>query len=58
MLGGYHIQAENVAGLDFGRKVAIYVFPKTKAHFEGTAEGSADRQANCDEEVNSEPPGS
>ena len=37
VLGGYHIQADNVAGLDLGRKVAMYVFPKTKAYFDGTA---------------------
>lgn len=37
MLGGYHIQADNVAGLDFGRKIDMYVFPKTEAYFEGTA---------------------
>ncbi|MEO5857911.1 MAG: vanadium-dependent haloperoxidase [Pyrinomonadaceae bacterium] len=37
VLGGYHIQADNVAGLDLGRKVAMYVYPKTKAYFDGTA---------------------
>lgn len=37
VLGGYHIQADNVAGLEMGRKVAQYVFPKTQALFDGTA---------------------
>jgi hypothetical protein len=40
VMGGYHIQADNVAGLDLGRKVAQYVFPKTKAYFDGTARGN------------------
>ena len=34
---GYHIQADNVAGLDLGRQVATYVWPKTQAYFDGTA---------------------
>ena len=37
VMGGYHIQADNIAGLDLGRKVAMYVFPKTQAYFDGTA---------------------
>jgi hypothetical protein len=37
VMGGYHIQADNVAGLELGRKVATYVFPKTRAYFDGTA---------------------
>jgi hypothetical protein len=37
VMGGYHIQADNVAGLEMGRKVAMYVFPKTQAYFDGTA---------------------
>lgn len=37
VMGGYHIQADNVAGLELGRKVAMYVFPKTMAYFDGTA---------------------
>jgi hypothetical protein len=37
VMGGYHIQADNVAGLELGRKVAQYVFPKTKSYFDGTA---------------------
>ena len=37
VMGGYHIQADNVAGLDMGRKVAEYVWPRTQAYFDGTA---------------------
>jgi hypothetical protein len=37
VMGGYHIQADNVAGLELGRKVAQYIFPKTQAYFDGTA---------------------
>jgi hypothetical protein len=36
VLGGYHIQADNVAGLDLGRKVAEYVWPVTLSYFQGT----------------------
>jgi hypothetical protein len=37
VMGGYHIQADNIAGLELGRKVAMYVFPKTQSYFDGTA---------------------
>jgi hypothetical protein len=37
VMGGYHIQADNVAGLDLGRKVARYEWPKIQAYFKGTA---------------------
>jgi len=37
VMGGYHIQADNVAGLDVGRKVAVYVWPQVRAYFDGTA---------------------
>ncbi len=37
VLGGYHIQADNVAGLELGRKVALYVWPITQSYFDGTA---------------------
>jgi hypothetical protein len=40
VMGGYHIQADNVAGLELGRKVAQYVYPKTKAYFDGTRLGN------------------
>lgn len=38
VMGGYHIQADNIAGLELGRQVAEYIWPKTKAYFDGTAE--------------------
>jgi len=37
VMGGYHIQADNVAGLRLGRAVAEYAWPKYKAYFDGTA---------------------
>ena len=37
VMGGYHIQADNVAGLDLGRKVAVHIFPKIQSYFNGTA---------------------
>jgi hypothetical protein len=46
VLGGYHIQADNVAGLELGRKVARYLHPRVQALFDGTSAfaptGSAD----------------
>jgi hypothetical protein len=36
VMGCYHIQADNTAGLELGRKVAQYVYPKTTAYFDGT----------------------
>lgn len=35
VLGGYHIQADNVAGLELGRNVAEELFPKVQAYFRG-----------------------
>ncbi len=37
VMGGYHIQADNVAGLELGRKVAEFEWPRIRAYFEGTA---------------------
>ena len=37
VMGGYHIQSDNIAGLELGRKVATYLWPKTQAYFDGTA---------------------
>ena len=37
VMGGYHIQADNIAGLDLGRKVAGYDWPRVRAYFNGTA---------------------
>jgi hypothetical protein len=40
IMGGYHIQADNRAGLALGRAVAGYSWPKYRAYFEGTAGAS------------------
>lgn len=37
VLGGYHIQADNIAGLELGDKVARYDWPQIQAYFNGTA---------------------
>jgi hypothetical protein len=37
VMGGYHIQSDNSAGLELGRKVASYSWPKYQAYFDGTA---------------------
>ena len=37
VMGGYHIQTDNTAGLDLGRKVAVHIFPKIQSYFDGTA---------------------
>jgi hypothetical protein len=37
VMGGYHIQADNIAGLDLGRKVSVYIYPKIASYFDGTA---------------------
>jgi hypothetical protein len=37
VMGGYHIQADNVEGLALGRKIAEYSWPKYQAYFDGTA---------------------
>ncbi|MCI0339548.1 MAG: tetratricopeptide repeat protein [Planctomycetales bacterium] len=37
MLGGYHIRTDNDHGLDLGRKLAVAVWPRYRAHWEGTA---------------------
>jgi hypothetical protein len=37
VMGGYHIQADNVAGLELGRDVAKSIWPKIQAYFDGTA---------------------
>jgi hypothetical protein len=38
VMGGYHIQADNIGGLDLGRKVADSCWPKMKDYFNGTAD--------------------
>jgi hypothetical protein len=39
IMGGYHIQADNVEGLKLGRKVAIYVWRHTQGYYEGSITG-------------------
>jgi len=36
VMGGYHIQADNVEGLKMGGAVAQYIWPKCQAYFNGT----------------------
>ena len=38
VMGGYHIQADNVAGLKLGRDVAQHIWPVIQKYFDGTAE--------------------
>lgn len=35
VLGGYHIQADNVAGLELGRDVAAFLHPRLQGYFRG-----------------------
>ena len=37
VMGGYHIQADNVEGLRLGRNVATFEWPKYQTYFDGTA---------------------
>jgi hypothetical protein len=48
VLGGYHIQADNVEGLGVGRKVALYVWPITQSYFDGTAGKGGEQMAGAD----------
>ncbi len=36
VMGGYHIQSENVEGLKLGRSVGAYVYEKCRSYIEGT----------------------
>ncbi len=36
-MGGYHIPTDNVVGLQVGRTLAAYLWPRTRAYFDGTA---------------------
>jgi hypothetical protein len=48
VMGGYHIQTDNVEGLALGRKIARYSWPKYQAYFDGTAgRASASRSASA-----------
>jgi hypothetical protein len=42
VMGGYHIQSDNVAGLKLGRTVAEYSWPKYQQFFDGSAPAPAD----------------
>ena len=35
VMGGYHIQSDNTAGLDLGRKVAQFTWPRIRGYGEG-----------------------
>ena len=37
VMGGYHIQADNIEGLKLGRRVTEFSWPRIRAYFEGTA---------------------
>lgn len=37
VMGGYHIQADNIAGLELGKKCADYSWPVYQTYFDGTA---------------------
>lgn len=37
VMGGYHIQSDNIAALELGRRVANLSWPRYQAYFEGTA---------------------
>jgi len=41
VMGGYHIQADNIEGLNLGRKVAQFEWPRYQAYFNGTAKIAA-----------------
>jgi hypothetical protein len=43
VLGGYHIQADNVAGLELGERVARHDWPRIQAYFDGTARSEGTR---------------
>lgn len=43
VMGGYHIQADNLAGLELGDKVARHDWGKIREYFEGTARPEAGR---------------
>jgi hypothetical protein len=47
VLGGYHIQADNVEGLELGRKVAHHVWAVTLSYFNGTAGKGGERVATA-----------
>ena len=46
-LGLIPAAADNVAGLELGRQIAEYSWPKYQAYFNGTAGGAADIPVNA-----------
>jgi hypothetical protein len=42
VMGGYHIQADNIEGLALGRKVAQFSWPRIRGYFDGTAPAAKD----------------
>jgi uncharacterized protein DUF6851/vanadium-dependent haloperoxidase-like protein len=36
-MGGYHIPTDNIVGLEVGREIAVWSWPKYQAYFNGTA---------------------
>ena len=47
IMGGYHIQTDNLEGIALGRKVAEYSWPKYEAYFDGTAQRAAETRVNA-----------
>ena len=37
VMGGYHIQTDNIEGLKLGRKIAQFTWPRIQQYFDGTA---------------------
>ena len=37
VMGGYHVQTDNVEGLAMGRKIAQFTWPRIQQYFDGTA---------------------
>lgn len=37
VMGGYHIQSDNIAALELGRRIATFSWPRYQAYFDGTA---------------------
>ena len=48
VMGGYHIQTDNVVGLKLGRTVAEYSWPKYQQYFDGTAPEPKDAPASTE----------
>ena len=44
-MGGYHIPTDNIVGLDIGRKIAVWSWPKYQEYFNGTARVESRRKA-------------